>query len=353
MKQRLLLCAVFAAMPLTTLKAATLSDVFTSFYVLGDSNSDWGNFGDAGPPPPYFNSQFSNGPVWADIVDDQFETGDPDDIRTWNYAFGGARVTEDSDVPDLPTQLRVFGADLDPTIPDPLPGTPTLGDRPLVSIWFGANDIRSIYQDYLAAAEFAGTLDPADQSFALEEAERIARLAASGVGATYGATLEAVAQVPGFNDLLAFTTADAGLTPEYDDPISASLLTELSVLFNEQLTRSLASIEAGGANVYTVDIFGLQGQVRADPGAFGFSNVDDACLTFSAGIPSLCDDPDSYLYWDEIGHLSAAGHRALAGIVEETVLSAQPHLTPIPLPASLPALGGGLLMLGLLSRRKR
>lgn len=351
MQHKLLSYAAIMALSAVPVQAATLSDTFTSFYVLGDSNSDFGNLGPFGPPPPYFNGQFSNGPVWADILDDQFQTGDPDDIRTRNYAFGGARVTETSDVPDLPTQLGVFAADLDPTVDDPLPGTPVLGDRPLVSVWFGANDIRGIYQDFETEVAAADSLDDTARLAAVEAARAAALVAASSVGALYGATLESVsAQAPEFGDVLSLNTADSGLTPEYTDPSDVMLLTELSRAFNTQLDASLLRIEGQGVNVYTVDIFGLQQQVLDNPAAFGFTNATDACLSFTISGPLLCDDPDSYLYWDDVGHLTGAAHRVLAGIVEETVLNAQ--VAPVPLPASFPALGAGLGLLGLLRWRK-
>ncbi|MEM9342789.1 MAG: SGNH/GDSL hydrolase family protein [Pseudomonadota bacterium] len=331
-----LACAGLAA----PVSAATLSDVFTSFYVLGDSNSDWGNLGANGPPPPYLNGQFSNGPVWADILDDPFQ--DPEAIRTWNYAFGGARVTETSEVPDLPTQLQVFAADLDPAVDDPLPGTPELGERPLVSIWFGANDIRAIYQSFLEAVDGLAPTDPA-----VDAAREAARGQAASVGALYASSLELAAADPRLGDLLTFTTADAAATPEYVDP--DPLLAELVQAFNDQVLAALMRIEDTGVNVFTVDIFGLQQQVAADPAAFGFDNVTDACLTFDQDGPVVCDTPETYLFWDEVGHLSGAGHAALAGIVEETVLSG---LTPVPLPASFPALMAALAAVGALRLRR-
>jgi len=352
MLSKLLLSSALALAPMTALHAASLSDVFTSFYVLGDSNSDFGNLGTNGPPPPYFNSQFSNGPVWADILDDQFQTGDPNNIRTWNYAFGGARVIEGSNVPDLPTQLQVFGADLDPNVPDPLDGTPVLGDRPLVSVWFGVNDLRGIYQTYLAAVDAAGLWDVAAQALALDQAEAVARAAAAQVGQIYGATLEAVAQTPGFNDLLSFTTVYTGDETDGGALANTALPIEMSVLFNTALAGSLSNIENTGVSVYTVDIFDLQQRLATDAGAFGITNITDACLTFDENGPNVCANPDTYLSWDEIGHLSGAAHAALAGIVEQTVLDAQPNVAPVPLPGGLPALGAGLLMLGLLRKRR-
>lgn len=349
MRTKLVSCAVLALSLTGGAQAATLADTFTSFYVLGDSNSDPGNFGPNGPPPPYFNGQFSNGPVWADIIDDDFETGDPDNIRTENYAFGGARVTEDSDAPDLPLQLQLFAADLDPNIPDPLFGTPVLGDRPLLSVWFGANDIRSIYQDYEAAIGSVGGLAQAAQEAALAQAADVARAAAAQTGAIYGSTLELMAQDPRLSDLLSFTTADAGLTPEYASA-NFELLTELSLLFNAELDASLSRIETLGVNVYSVDVFAIQQQVFADPSRFGVEEVREPCLTLEPGGLAQCSDPETYLYWDEVGHLSGAAHAILAEIVTDTVLSAQP--APVPLPAGLPLMLAGLGGLATLRCRK-
>ena len=355
MSKTLILSALLASCTATA-SAATLSSTFTSFYVFGDSNSDPGNLGSFGPPPPYFNNQFSNGPVWTDLLDDQFETGDPNDIRTSNYAFGGAKVTETSDVPDLPLQLEVFVADLDPSIPDPLPGTPVLGDRPLISLWFGANDIRAIYTDYLAARDASSALTGDAAQAAIEAAQNAARLEASQAGALFGQALAQIAAVPQIGDILTLTTADAGATPEYDEPVSIALLTELSLLFNDALNVATEQIEAAGTNVYKIDIFGLQQQVAADPDAFGLTNATDACLTFTVSGQSLCSDPDSYLYWDDIGHLSGAAHSVLAGIVEQSILAEvatqDPDLTPVPLPASLPFLAAGLAVFGGLRLRR-
>ena len=357
MTKTFFIVATVAAFSTASASAVTVSDFFSSFYVLGDSNSDFGNFGADGPPPPYFNGQFSNGPVWADLVDDQFQTGDPDDIRTWNYAFGGARVTETSDIPDLPTQLEVFAADLDPDLSDPLPGTPVLGGRPLVSIWFGANDIRSIYTDYVAAIDGTDGLAAEQRMTEIVAQQQLAREQASYIGALYGASIASLAQVPEIGDLLSFTTADAGLTPEYDETADRALLSELSTLFNDALGMSLSDVEASGTNVYSIDIFQLQREITADPLAFGFENATDPCLTFDLNGAVLCDTPESYLYWDEVGHLSGAAHAALAGIVEQSVLAQlaaeEPPLAPVPLPATFPALAAGFgLLAGLRVRRK-
>lgn len=333
--------------------ASTLPDIFSSFYVLGDSNSDFGNLGPDFPPPPYFNNQFSNGPVWADLLDDQFENAYPDETRTWNYAFGGARV-QGGDVPDLSTQAGVFLADIDPSVPDPLDGDAILGDRPLLAIWFGANDLRALYESFLETAEQAqASLSGDDLIVALETAQAEARLAAASLGAFLGGAYVSFAASDAFNDFIALTTSDLGSSPEYDDPFEPEFLTDLSVIFNDALTGTLQTLEGTGNSVYLIDTFSLLAEVQANPSDFGFGNVTDACLTFKTNPPSLCADPDSFLFWDDVGHLSATGHAALAGIIEETVLSqAEPSVVPLS-GAALPMATGLLALAALRLPRRR
>ena len=67
----------FAYAVLVTLSAtpAAHATTFTSIVALGDSLSDTGNafiftglLGDAIPQPPYFDGNFSNGPVWLEVL---------------------------------------------------------------------------------------------------------------------------------------------------------------------------------------------------------------------------------------------------------------------------------------------
>src|SRR5262245_57408042 len=66
---------------------------YTDIVVFGDSLSDAGNFYEANayPPPPYFNGQFSNGPVWATTFSQHFGfSGAPSSAGGQNYAYAGA-----------------------------------------------------------------------------------------------------------------------------------------------------------------------------------------------------------------------------------------------------------------------
>lgn len=342
-----LVAGVFAAQA----GAGTLGENFSSFFVLGDSNSDFGNLADAGPPPPYFSGQFSNGPVWADVLDEQFGGRHPDDgvLNTWNYAFGGARSTESTDVPDLPTQLLVFLADLDPDVPDPLDDTPEAGDRPLVGLWFGANDVRAAAEGYLADL---GAIDPvlnaAEQGAAAEAAFDDALAIVEEAAATQIEAFSILGEQPGFDDFLTFTTysgipdPDAARTPAFD----------LTLAFNAALLDGIAGLSGSDDTFYVVDVFSIGVDLAVNGGAvLGFENVSEPCLTFVDGAPAVCENPDSYLIWDDVGHLTGAAHATLASIVEDEILSAQP--APIPLPAGFPLLLAGIFGLGVLGRRGR
>jgi outer membrane lipase/esterase len=112
--------------------ASSLTDKYSSFWVFGDSLSDNGNlFAATGQPPfPYSGGRFSDGPVWNErILGDFTSAGE----ASRNFAFGGATAVSNGDpIPDLSLQIGIFGG----TVPDA-----ALGDRPLASVWFGANDI--------------------------------------------------------------------------------------------------------------------------------------------------------------------------------------------------------------------
>ena len=166
----------------TGAQAATLPTEFSSFWVLGDSLSDNGNLfevtGETRPAsPPYAEGRFSNGRVWNEDILSEFT----DAFRpNRNFAFGGAR-TEGGDSPDLGTQLGLFTA----------AATPVLGANPLVSLWFGANDLFN--------------------SIGVSDAVKTAEDAADRVTTA----AQFLKDTQGVDDFLIFNIPDLGLTPSY------------------------------------------------------------------------------------------------------------------------------------------
>ncbi len=127
--------------------------------------------------------------------------------------------------------------------------------------------------------------------------------------------------VPGMPDL--------GLTPEFLGNVQATALSEY---FNQLLQAGLPH------GITYIDTFGLLHQIVADPGAYGFTNVTDACFN---GV-TVCSDPNQYLFWDDF-HPTAAGHAILANFIGADV---------VPEPSTFLMLGSGMLALGGFVRRR-
>lgn len=323
------LCAVFA----TPLQAASLSDIYTSYFAFGDSLSDDGNTFDltGTPPEPYFDGRFSNGLLFTDLLAQSFSV-------TENFAFGGATAVapDPSDPPTVPSfeeQVDAF-----------LGLTPVLdeGERPLVTIWSGANDI-------LQALSSGGDLFGAATSAALAVVDGISELAADEFSA--------------INDFVVMTLPDIGLTAQfatlnYNNDATAPFAADLqaaasfaSQVYNQTLLAQLGLLEQTGLNILTVDTGALLADLTANPELYGLINVTDPCLyTDAAELPDepvapYCgpDLASQYLYFDGV-HPNSTAHKLLADEI---------RMALVPLPGTLPLLAGALLGAGLVARRRK
>ena len=231
------------------------ADAFTNLFAFGDSLTDTGNLcpGSGCPSAPYLDGRFSNGPVWIEPFANAFRLrADPLPGGT-NYAVGGF-TTFDVLTFGIPSFSLDYSGVADPGA--------------LYVIWAGGND-------GLRGADMA------------QAAARVAQaiLDLSAMGAKFFL-------VPNLPDL--------GQTPR--EPASSR---QISIDFNDALAAELAALT--GVTVFPVDLFSLVDEIVANPGAFGFTNVDTACFD---GV-SVCLEPESFLWWDEI-HPTAAAHALLA-----------------------------------------
>jgi outer membrane lipase/esterase len=143
-KKGLLAAAAVAAMLATPALATRTTAQYTSIVTFGDSLVDAGNIfaltGGANPPAAlgYFNGRFTNGYNYNDLLSIAL-FGTPTVASATggtNFAFGGARGTTTSPVPDLAEQLGLYSAYLG--------GGGTVDANGLYILNFGGNDLFNV-----------------------------------------------------------------------------------------------------------------------------------------------------------------------------------------------------------------
>lgn len=321
------------------LAAASLSAQaapFTGLFVFGDSLSDGGNNnlqlgGSTGPAPtsatfipslPYaatpagaWRPTYSNGPTWVN----SFAGGlglatSPSLAGGGNYAFGGARMAID-------------GAGFPPFIPAPFPASVRtqlngyLATRPvsptaLYVIAGGGNDVRAVGDAVAANPANAVALTTAGATaFATAAAQMVGSLRSAGA-----------------INVVVWNVPNVGLTPAAGAGVgpAAAAGSFISGAFNSALSVALA-----GSGALIFDVFGLIGNVVANPGSFGMTNVTQACGFAGNGCNAA-----TALFWDGI-HPTAYAQTIVAGAM----------LAAVPEPASMLMLAVGIC--ALLAWRRR
>lgn len=276
--------------------SAASAQTYNRLVVFGDSLSDNGNLyavtGNTTPlSPPYFQGRFSNGPVFTELLGfnaGRFTAGAPV-TGSVNYAFGGARTDNAASPPGMRNQLLAYTG-----------GGGTFGANDLVSILGGANNIFQAIPAASVSPNPAGAIQPV----ALAAAADINFIVNSVAGAGAGTIL--VGNLP-----------NLALTPQFNQgPFAAAapLADYAGSQFNGALLNSLMATAAArpGTNIILMDLYKIGPALVARPGAFGLTNVRDACFN---GV-TVCATPDTYLYWDSV-HPTAAGHRLLAALAND------------------------------------
>lgn len=281
-----------------SMPAALEADSVSSVVVFGDSLSDNGNLYAATgqPAAPYFDGRRSNGPVAVEQLANSL--GVPLFDYAWigatsgigNYADQG--TTTSLGTHKLPGMLSVFDTSKAP-VQAHLSG--------LFVVWGGAND-------FLAPSP----LDTTPQQIIVRGVGDILTIVdgLKSLGATN-------ILVPGIPDL--------GLTPYFRSlgPTEAAEASALSDAFNAALVAELP------AGVKYFDTAQLVDKLVADPAAYGFTDVQDACFNGT----TVCHNPNQYLFFDSFHPTSQADAFAAQGFLS----------TVVPEPGALALLGFAVL----------
>ncbi|MEM9577555.1 MAG: SGNH/GDSL hydrolase family protein [Pseudomonadota bacterium] len=358
------------ALMTTSAQASTIPELFSSFWVLGDSLSDNGNTAtmvgtlnaqqsdpiDFPPGSPLQQPGVSSdGFTWARTFTDAFSAAGKANA---NLSFGAARASDNGNgPPDLAEQIArdrsfttTFDFTFDPTTPDDdqsisgtvpkyLDGRGGLldrkgdwGDNPLVTVFIGGNDFLDT-----AAAIAGGLGTPEDllpmvvERTLLSMTQNINELVAEGV-----------------SDFMVFNLPNFAVIPQFngDGALLGGALAGVATQYNSLLDTYLDGLRAGGINVTSVDIF----SALTDKGllsAAGIKNADDACVSSVNPATQNCR---GFLYFDNI-HPTKQGHGIVADIAQNALRETY-NLQPIPLPAPalllVTALGGTFVL-----RRRR
>jgi phospholipase/lecithinase/hemolysin len=116
--------------------------------------------------------------------------------------------------------------------------------------------------------------------------------------AAHGAAIFLVPNIP--NKGLSPSARSAGTTAE-EQELTMAFNAAVDVILNDAASRL-------NVKIIRVDLFTLAQSAVTMPTLFGFTNVTDRCLVGT----TVCSDPDSYLFWDDI-HPTARAHQFIAG----------------------------------------
>lgn len=213
---------------------------YTSLTVFGDSLVDAGNIRSLGlganPAQGYFQGRFTNGYDYTDLLSIQLYGAPTTASRLGgtNFAFGGARATTTSAVPDLVEQLNLYSGYL--------AGGRAVDPNGLYVLNFGGNDI------FAAQAPGAPSGYASDSAF-LQSAASI-----------YASGIQTLSNLGARNFLI------TGF------PVATGAGLPLSIEADGYLTSALGSLNlTGDTTLFRFSYLDFFQRLTADPGAFGIT----------------------------------------------------------------------------------
>ena len=277
--------------------------IYRAIYGFGDSYIDNGNLYEASghahqPDPPYWNGRWMDGPNFVDVLAENLgmEPMKPAARGGTNYGYGGATIATDWDYKGVLIK-----------------STKTQVEEYLAGLKGGSADARGLYV-FFAGADIVQPASSHQEGMDTEPAKANARQAADGLVALVKRLADR-----GAGSFLVLDLFDIGKMPvsAWHNPLT----TELCKIFNETLAVGLDSLE--GVRIVCFDFEAWMASIRPD-----FEVTDALFITRNDFGP---DDPpykglsepansDTYLYFDDWGHLSGRANRLLGNAVTEAVL---------------------------------
>ncbi len=328
-----------------------LAKDYTQLNIFGDSLVDAGNIfklsGGTVPLSPPYAGKFSNGPVWAEQLGAELGitpqlssvvlpgllagTSLPP-VDGINFAVGGSLSSDvnvgGSPLPGLQQQIAAYSAIASGTPPSRMPSAEALS-----ILLAGGND----YNEGISKAASAEALAALPEQVTDNLLAAVTKLADAGAKSILVSNLPDLGLQPFAKQLNAF------------NPQSSSLLTALSAQHNQLLGQKLTAFAAGSnIDIVQFDLNGVTKAIAASPAEFGFTNIDESCLTnfgLDRSFDGICSDPDAFFFWDNV-HPTTAGHSVVAQAALRSLSAANP--TDPTDPASVPEPSGvlGLLAVG-------
>jgi len=309
-RTRLIVGAVALALAASSAHAQRFSRVIS----FGDSLSDAGNIGLApaqagglgGAFGPSQSFTTNPDPVMVELLARYFGYANNASLAGGtNFAWGGACARPAAAAPC--TNNPNPATRLDAQIGQHL-GAGSADPRALYTVWMGANDL------FGAIPVWAS--NPATAS---------ANASAGGIPVAQAVVGQVGRlQAAGARNIIVLNLPDLGVTPQFSSgPAAAAgpLASLATISFNTALSQGLAQV---GTGVIPINFFGLANEVRANPAAFGLTNVTGVACTTSNSIlctPNSLAAPNAnntYLFADGV-HPTGAAHRLLAEVAVATI----------------------------------
>lgn len=259
--------------------------LFSKVYVIGTSTSDNGNACNllpkeyCPPTPPYLGPRLSNGLLFDELLAARYGAPlTPSRFGGTNFAYSSARTgpiagTTQS-VPNMVAQL----------------------DQYLASVNYQSNP------QYLYIVDGVAFGNDIKDAFALSATDPTAPTKVLTGAVTNIVTIVNRLAASGARYIVLTNSTDVGKTPyvQAAGPATAAAATQLSLTFNGALAQQLPAIRATfpDLNLYVVDVAGFAAQAAANPAAFGYTNVTQACFNDLLPNQTPCATPGTYFYWD-------------------------------------------------------